>query len=301
YKSNTSTKLKKLPDSYTHAILPIQRSPQSCGLIEHAVDVRPTLCNFIRKGISEFLKNFLFREYHYRIVDVNSRNTIHFHNKVKLVSLTIEEVRKLKMAAKEPESIFKITFPKPSFFPFPPPSPISNNSFKMNNTDIYFWNLCHKYQNQLNSDVSKFNNRMGLWDLLSKDKILKQLINCQKKLVGDGKICSILYSNLDQFNSSLYPHDDIIESPSTSAPSINFTPSSPDSDNNDSLVDVSLDDPDSNDSNGWKVIDMIFSQSMYLVGPALIVNSIFQGQKMNLCIVYRIGSVDEKSVDLFAE
>ncbi|CAG8491164.1 14903_t:CDS:2 [Racocetra fulgida] len=222
YKSNTSTKLKKLPDSYTHAILPIQRSPQSCGLIEHAID----------------------------IVDVNSRN-IHFHNKVKLVSLTIEEVRKLKMAAKE--------------------------------------------------HVSKFNNRMGLWDLLSKDKILKQLINCQKKLVGDGKICSILYSNLDQFNSSLYPHDDILESPSTSAPSINFTPSSPDSDNNDSLVDVNLDDPDSNDSNGWKVIDMIFSQSMYLVGPALIVNSIFQGQKMNLCIVYRIGSVDEKSVDLFAE
>ncbi|CAG8513837.1 5219_t:CDS:2 [Cetraspora pellucida] len=38
YKKNTSTSLKKIPDSYTHAILPIQRSLQSCSLIEHAID-----------------------------------------------------------------------------------------------------------------------------------------------------------------------------------------------------------------------------------------------------------------------
>ncbi|CAG8513815.1 5218_t:CDS:2 [Cetraspora pellucida] len=164
------------------------------------------------------------------------------------------------------ESIFKVTFPKPSpsFFPFPPSSPISNIPLKMNKTDnLYFWNLCHKYKYQLDSDASKFNNRMGLWDLFSRDKILKQLMSCQKKLIN----LILLFT----------PPDDSVESSSSTAPSINFTPSSPDIDSNDSLVNVNLDDPDSNDSNGWKVIDMIFSQSMYLVGPALIVNSIFQG------------------------
>ncbi|CAG8760091.1 3828_t:CDS:2 [Dentiscutata erythropus] len=263
YKSNTS-KLKKIPDSYTHAILPIQKSNQNSELIE---------------------------QYNSKIADINPRNVVHFHNRVKLVSLTKEEVGKIKTIAKDQtfetffpsygnsiktltpiylgtftnpqipwtdhmgnyitESIFKVTFPKASLFPFPTlSSPITttNNSHKMNNTNFYFWNLCHKYQSQIISDTSKFNNRMGLWDLFSKDKILKQMINCQKKLVGD--------------------------------------------------ENISLDDPDSND---WKIMDIIFSQSMYLVGPSLIVNSISQGQKMNLCIVYRVGSVSEQSVDSFAE
>ncbi|CAG8550115.1 4563_t:CDS:2 [Gigaspora margarita] len=293
YNSNTSTRLKKIPDSYTHAILPIQKVNQHCELIERKIDVRPTLCHFIKKGIGEFLKNFLFREHNYRIVDMNPRNTHHFHNRVKLVSLTEEEVKNIKTIAKD------LTFPKsPTIFPFQ--STISNNFIKSNNTNFYFWNLCHKYQSQINSDSSKFNNRMGLWDLFSKDKILKQMINCQKKLVGDGKICSILYSNLDQLNSILNSSDDIVEtSRTTTIPSINhLTHSFSRIYNSDSLVNINLDEPN---SNGWKLVDVIFSQSMYLVGPSLIVNSISQGQKMNLCIVYRVGSVSEQNVDSFAE
>ncbi|CAG8446641.1 1873_t:CDS:2 [Dentiscutata heterogama] len=268
YKSNTSTRLKKIPDSYTHAILPIQKSNQNSELIERRIDVRPTLCHFIKIGIGEFLKTFLFREYNSKIADMNPRNMAHFHNRVKLVSLTKEEVGKIKTVAKD-QSIFKVTFPKPSLFPFPSfPSPITNNPLKMNNTKFYFWNLCHKYQSQIISDTSKFNNRMGLWELFSKDKILKQMINCQKKLVGDGKICSILYSNLDQFNPNLHSPDDIIESSRNTISSINFTPSFSDNIyNSDSLENISLDDPNLND---WKIMDIIFSQSMYLVGPSLI-------------------------------
>ncbi|CAG8452959.1 6643_t:CDS:1 [Diversispora eburnea] len=204
-----------------------------------------------------------------------------------------------------------------------------NKNNKIRN--INFWELCHTFKYQLEKSIPEAIGDIGLLGFLPKDrKYLETYYKNKKNLYPNGRAFSIMPSNLGKFPK--LDENGIIDIPifEVTSPIINNERNSillekfeenrnqfcrrssfyghRKSGREEYYSDSIYSDNGSNgggeefnNSNGWEIVDMIFSQSIWKDGPATIVNAITYENKFNITISYQEGSVAEDKIERFGE
>ncbi|CAG8494617.1 15661_t:CDS:1 [Acaulospora morrowiae] len=311
-------------------------TPLICPPLEQRLNIQPTLLQIFKEASMEYLVPSFLKKHvlgKYWAGDVHSQDILDFHSRLLMFSLTPEEFEDLVVLTKKKGTTINSVLHTAMIFsaihnllsdknereksdwslrtsspislrsyasPQIPLSDIGNYVTKFefdyrfdtllepNRTDPEptFWKLCHTYRSKLISSIPHAIGHVGMLNYLAKDNdAWETFFRNQMESLNMGRSSSLALSNLGKFPMDLVPSSLIQTEENLESREISKNP----------VVD-------NGNNSGLKIVDMLFSQSPYKVGPAICIHSVCYNKKLNLSVVYQKGVIaDDKKVERFGE